>query len=240
MHAIKTVSNDDSNRRRAHHSTPNTYDWFKHGNGHSSIIPPNFGDDSFSNTWFWKMSDPHDFFRQQGNMSSKSFFTFQTTSSSHTYQHGHAEKIPKGKSSPNNATTYILWIDARTSENAHRAQPFISKPGFKIDFQETMSMAEAHLLRHREKIRSPSSQFQIICRGYYKSENKNALNLIDFLNKHQLTHIPIHVYTQDKQGVFNIMQQQAPSMGINDWKQRVRIVEDPEELSQNIRKKMNR
>jgi hypothetical protein len=106
----------------------------------------------------------------------------------------------------------------------------------KIDFCETLSEAENYILKHVDKTKS--STFQIICRGYYKHENKNPLNLLHFLNNHALYHIPVLVFTKDKSGLLTHLQHQAPSMGINDWQQRLFITKSSEKLVKKSKENM--
>jgi hypothetical protein len=56
------------------------------------------------------------------------------------------------------------------------------------------------------------------------------LDLLHLLNNHQLKHIPVSVFTQDQQGVQNHLEHEAKSMGINDWKQRLHITNNKEDL----------
>ncbi|CAF1245666.1 unnamed protein product [Rotaria sp. Silwood1] len=91
-------------------------------------------------------------------------------------------------------------------------------------------MAENYLQKTMEKIKSSSSPFQIICRGYYKSEDKNPLNLLFFLDRSHLKWVPVIVFTQDKEGLMYHLQNQAPSMSIQDWKDRLYIVNNSTDL----------
>jgi hypothetical protein len=140
------------------------------------------------------------------------------------YKH-HKTVSPKDES----PMWFILWIDKKSDDIIHVMKQLTSDKSVKIDFCETLLEAENHLLRHLDKIKS-SSTFQIICRCYYKHENKNPLNLLQFLNNHGLNCIPVLVFTQDKCGLLHHLENQAPSMGINDWKQRLIITDNSEKL----------
>ncbi|CAF3580869.1 unnamed protein product [Rotaria sordida] len=83
-----------------------------------------------------------------------------------------------------------------------------------------------------------SSTFHIICRGYYKDEDKNPLHLLRFLSDNSLSHVPVLVFTHDKSGLLTHLQSEAPSMAINDWKQRLFITGNHEELIKNIKEKI--
>src|SRR6185437_9760854 len=133
------------------------------------------------------------------------------------------------------AKSYIFWIDKKSEENIQVMNQLTNDKGLQIDFSETFSMAKDHLQRHIQKIKSSSSKFQIICRGYYRNEDKNPLDLLRFLNNHQLEQIPVIVFTQDKQGLQNHLQSQASTMGIYDWRDRLYITEYSKELITKIK-----
>ncbi|CAF4412295.1 unnamed protein product [Rotaria magnacalcarata] len=106
----------------------------------------------------------------------------------------------------------------------------------KFDFYETLSSAEEHVLRLKHKIKS-SSNFQIICRGYYRDENKNPLDLLKFLNANELSHVPVVVFTKDKNGLISHLEKQAPSMDIRDWDHRLFITSSSQELITKVKEK---
>ena len=96
------------------------------------------------------------------------------------------------------------------------------------------------VIYHGTKLESkPSSTFQIICRGYYRDENKNPLNLLDLLDELDIRKVPVLVYTQDKSGLQKHLENQAPSMGIRNWKQRLFITNDEQELINKLKEKIS-
>ncbi|CAF1394186.1 unnamed protein product [Didymodactylos carnosus] len=137
------------------------------------------------------------------------------------------EKVP-----PNSDLSYILWMDNDKADIAQITKHLTSDPSVHVNFQETFDLATKYLLQHMDKIKSlpQSTIFQIICRGYYKSEDKNPLNLLLFLDHYQLKNVPIIVFTQDKPGVLNSFEREAPSMGIHDWKYRLYVTDNSADL----------
>ncbi len=59
LHAIKTIS-DDPGRSTSVKEVPNTYDWATHKTS-PFFIPSNYSSQYFSDRWFWKPTDPHDY-----------------------------------------------------------------------------------------------------------------------------------------------------------------------------------
>ncbi|UJR17166.1 hypothetical protein I4U23_004062 [Adineta vaga] len=132
----------------------------------------------------------------------------------------------------------VLWIDQQNEDNLRIVKQLTNNNKTEMLFCETLSKAENYLWDHMNEMKL-SSKFQIICRGYYKSENKNPLNLLQFLNNYGLHHIPILVFTQDKAGLKHHLQNQAPLFNLNDWQYRLVITDTPEELIQKIQKNMS-
>ena len=128
--------------------------------------------------------------------------------------------------------SYILWMDSEKEEIAQMTKHLGNDPRVRLVFQETFALSTDYLLKNLEKIKSlpKSSIFQIICRGYYASEKKNAIDLLTFLNHHQLEYIPIVVITGDKPGVLDHFKHQAPSMGIHDWRSRIYVTNNSSDL----------
>ncbi|CAF1252449.1 unnamed protein product [Rotaria sp. Silwood1] len=155
----------------------------------------------------------------------------------HKNNHGHAaspkqfrpyiERIPQIN---NSSKSFILWIDKKNADNSDVANQLISDGKIHVDFRDTFAMAQDHIRQILNKIRSPSTAFQIVCRGYYKQENKNPFDLLLFLNKNNLKHIRVLVFTNDKQGLINHLEYQAPSVGLLDWKDRLYITSDSKKL----------
>ncbi|CAF3309267.1 unnamed protein product [Rotaria sp. Silwood2] len=147
------------------------------------------------------------------------------------------------QSQANNSSSksYILWIDKKSGDNSGIANQLIADGNVHIDFRESFAKAQDHIREVLNKIKSPSSTFQIVCRGFYRHENKNPFDLLLLLNKNNLRHIPVIVFTNDKQGLISHLEHQAPSVGLIDWKDRLYITSDAKKLvtkcKTNIQKK---
>lgn len=131
----------------------------------------------------------------------------------------------------------ILWIDKKSSESTRIGIQLNSGRDAKIDYGETFADAEEYLLRNKHTITRAGSKFLIICRGYYKEENRNPLDLLEYLQRHGLNRVPVIVFTQDKTGLISHLQGQASSMRIYDWQQRLFITNNSEELIRNVKEK---
>ena len=121
--------------------------------------------------------------------------------------------------------SYILWMDYEKPEIADMTKHLGSDPRVHITFQPVFALAVDYLSQNKDRIRSlpQSSIFQIICRGYYASENKNAMDLLPFLKHYQIEDVPIIVMTADKPGVIKHLEYLAAAMGIQDWKSRIYV-----------------
>ena len=159
---------------------------------------------------FWRQDDPHDYY--------------------HSIWHDKASEQASRKS--DSPISYILWMDSDKEELSRMTKHLGSDPRVHITFQETFALATHYLLQNIDKIKSlpESSIFQIICRGYYASEDKNALHLLLFLNHHHLQYVPIVVITADKPGVLHHFRNQASSMGIQDWRSRIYVTDNSADL----------
>jgi hypothetical protein len=137
-------------------------------------------------------------------------------------------------------TPFIIWIDTKTDlkdvierklEMTHKAE---------FEFCQTFSQGTDYVLQYNDQIRS--SMYQIVCRGYYPSEDKNALNLLELLTDLQLHHLPILVITRHKANIISRFNIQAPQMDLHNWKEQIFITDDFDhllkELKQNIDKKI--
>ncbi|CAF4977297.1 unnamed protein product, partial [Rotaria sp. Silwood1] len=148
---------------------------------------------------------------------------------------------PYGWISDNNNTDYYAesnYVDPSNSYNSYEDPNYSGNYYSDYGFQEPVVYAEDYLSRKKDEIKS-SSKLQIICRGFYKDENKNPLNLLFLLNQHRLKHVPVLVFTQDKAGLQHHLQNQAPSMDLNDWKQRLFITSSSEELLTKIKQNIS-
>jgi hypothetical protein len=128
--------------------------------------------------------------------------------------------------------SYILWLDNNKTEIAQITKHLGNDPRVNITFQETFVLGTAYLLQNTDKIKSfpKSSFFQIVCRGYYSSENKDALDLLPILNHFGLESVPVVVITADKAGVLKHFIPKAQSMGIQDLKSRVYVTDSSADL----------
>ncbi|CAF2950496.1 unnamed protein product [Rotaria sp. Silwood2] len=61
-------------------------------------------------------------------------------------------------------------------------------------------------------------------------KNKNPFDLLLLLNKNNLIHIAVIVFTNDKHGLINHLEYQAPSVALIDWKDRLYITGDSKKL----------
>ena len=127
----------------------------------------------------------------------------------------------------------ILWIDEASESNGSVANYIKQTKNVEVEFFETFSQAENYLLANSTKIRVPG-MFQIITRGYHRSENKNPLDLLQILNRLRLYKVPVLVFTQDKMGLLNHLNNQASSMNTNDWRQRLFVTNNSSELLQKL------
>ncbi|CAF4963502.1 unnamed protein product [Rotaria magnacalcarata] len=131
--------------------------------------------------------------------------------------------------------SYILWIDKKIGDNGFIANQLTSNSQIHIDFCETLAAAQNHVERNLNKIKSSSSIFQVICRGYYKREHKNALDLLFFLNRNQLKHIPAIIFTHDKEGLIKHLDYEASQVGLVEWRERFYITSDTKKLIKKCR-----
>ncbi|CAM4855764.1 unnamed protein product [Rotaria socialis] len=222
-HTIQLVDNDSA--RRPTTDVVNPYDWNDDKNK-PYYIPPNYPYQDFDFTFFWKLNDTFDYFSNLWNQGKTPPPVKDPLPTDDVIRPDRTPVLPKNEVQ----MSFILWIDKHNSENTHIEQRLTIDRDAKVDFCETYSKGEAHISRLRERIRS-SSTFQVICRGYYRDENKNPLNLLQFLNDNGLSHIPVIVFTQDKSSLMNHLQRQAPAMGLHDWQQRLFITNSSEELT---------
>ena len=220
MHAIKTIS--ENVRRRVDVESRRT------NVTRDQRTNPNYpsfdnSEDFYDDTSFWNQ----DISYPNYNIGWKTEYLESYEFSAGASQRGYFERVTRGNST---GKSYILWIDQKSEENARIAEQLTSDQGIQVDFAETFSRGLNHLQQHRDKIKSPSSTFQVICRGYYRSENKNPMDLLAFLNHHHLKHIRVIVFTQDEHGLQGHLKQQGPSMNIHDWRDRLYITNDSRNL----------
>ena len=225
LHVIKIVENGQQKHNEI--NNPNSYNW-NIDNDNKFFIPTDYLHHDIGYKFFWKMNDTFNYFSSVWNNGQIENFKWNKMFS-HTHPH-QMNFLSKNE----NTKSFVLWIDRKDHDQIQIEQQF-NDGQFHFDFCETISKAEHHLLTHMTKIKSSSSSFQIICRGYYKDENKNPLNLLTFLHNHQLNQIPVSVFTQDIAGLEMHLQNQATSMGIHDWKQRLFVTNNTQELIKHVK-----
>ena len=159
---------------------------------------------------FWQPNDPHDYYNSIW----------------------HDKTVDAGNSKGELPMTYILWVDYEKPAIAPMTSHLSSDPRVHITFQPTFTQATEYILLNIEKIKAlpQSSVFQIICRGYYASEDKNPFDLLPFLTRHKLEYVPIIVITSDKKGVLDHFTYQGAVMGIQHWKNRIYVTNYHAEL----------
>lgn len=165
---------------------------------------------SFDDQWFWRSYNPIDF----------------------SYWHSNAGQRYDDQVS---FKPVIIWIDEKTEENIKTANKIQKACNVPVSFTENPLSAEKYLTENIEQIRKKSLQekpLQIICRGFYKSVNQSPLHILKFLNQQNIRRIPIVIFTRDRQGTQYHLSQQAPSMGIADWKTQFHITSDVHEVIQ--------
>ncbi|CAF1381643.1 unnamed protein product [Didymodactylos carnosus] len=135
------------------------------------------------------------------------------------------EKQPQTSNGP-----HILWVDSESKDPLCRHLK--AESGVTIAFCETYAMAEEYLSKNIQYIKN-CRPFQIICRGYYQSENRNPLNILDLINNNEISYsTSIVVYTRDKSGVERWLAQ-SPTQA---WRQRLFITDDGEQAFNYIKK----
>ncbi|CAF3819465.1 unnamed protein product [Rotaria magnacalcarata] len=223
LHTIQLVDNGTARLRTT--DVVNPYNWSDHKHK-PYYIPPNYPYQDFDFTFFWKLNDTFNYFANMWSQETTVPPVWGPLPTDDIVRSDRTPVLPKNEVQ----MSFILWIDKHNIANTHIEQRLTIDRDVKVDFCETYTRGEAHISRLRERIRS-SSTFQIICRGYYKEENKNPLNLLQFLNSNGLSHIPVIVFTQDKSSLTNHLERQAPVMGLHDWQQRLFITNSSEELT---------
>ena len=209
LHAIKVVTSSQQVDRQQH-LFDNRYVW-NDQNRHNNIIPHNYPHQYFPPEFFWQYNDLFNYYQQ-------------------LYHNG--QVVPfvwtMGSSEDSNKK-FILWIDTKDGGNDLIATKLSSEKSIEIEFCKTMQKAEDYLLENKDSLEARES-YQIISRGFYKDENKNPLNLLDFLSAKRMHKAQVFVFTQDREGVEQHLEKQAPSFHISDWKEKLIICEDPDEL----------
>ncbi|CAF3912106.1 unnamed protein product, partial [Rotaria magnacalcarata] len=231
LHSIRLIHDEPG--RREITNIVNPYNW-NVDKDKSYYIPPNYTYPDFNYTFFWNLNDNFNYFNsiwKDGRVVPLVWGTSQTDQSNSSDR---TIVTPTAEAQ----MLFVLWIDKESIENTHFVSKLTSEKDVRVDFRETYSSGEAYISAIKNKIKSPSS-FLIICRGYYREENKNPLNLLRFLNYNNLRHVPVIVFTQDKNGLLSHFHNQASSMDTRDWQQRLFITSSSAELITEVKKRRN-
>jgi len=129
----------------------------------------------------------------------------------YNYYLGHEINLDTKKMNiTNTSTSTILWIDQNYFDGAD------------------------YLVQNADDIRS--LKYQMVCLAYYHNEDKSALNLLDLLNDLHLDSIPILVVTKSKARVISHLDTQAKEIDLYNWRERIFITDDVNELAQQLEK----
>lgn len=230
LHAIKIITDGPRAPDHKRDQIPNPYNWNDHKNT-PYYVPPNYHYPYFDARWFWKMKDLQNFFNPQWMN-----FHFGSGGSKPDFSQFVIERRPRGGGAGEDKKFSILWIDENNEGNQHFAKKFHLGNEVSVQFFKTFADGTDYLKEHQEKICSSPSKYLLICRGYYKSEDKNPLNLLSFLDYCNLRNVTILVFTQDKSGLVTHLEKQAPSMRAFDWKERLDIVNNAEEFISKVKR----
>ncbi|CAF1309140.1 unnamed protein product [Rotaria sordida] len=241
LHTIKTISERARRRRElmmqnsiAENSQKNVYGYQKeclnnieNTTNDDLLVDDDDEDDFYNDKKFWQTERSDHIINITTKSQSIHFQKKSGYTASSKQLHPYIERVPREN---NSSKSYILWIDKKSGDNSDTANQLTSDGKIHIDFRETFAMAQDHIRQISNIIKSPSSTFQIVCRGYYKNENKNPFDLLLLLNKNNLRHIPVIVFTNDKEGLLKHLENQAPSVGLTDWKDRLYITSTSKKL----------
>lgn len=231
LHVIKMVEDDADRRGRT--NVVNPYDWNVDKDKYY-YIPPQYFYPDFDYTFFWKLHDNFNYFKFINVNGQVAPFVWKSPGNRTNDRNNEAPSVSTNRE---NKRSFILWMDRKSNDINRIEQQLNRNSDVRIDFADTYTHAEEHLLRNKNKINKPSSKFLIICRGFYREENKNPIDLLQFLDRHGLSHIPVIAFTQDKSGLMGHLERQASSMRLNDWRQRVFVTSSSEELIRKVQEK---
>lgn len=213
LHAIKLVDDIVHRDERTHVTNP--HDWGK------------------DNTAFYKPID--DFYYMKDIDINGG--TFSVSWKLEQPDNHRSENIIASVSPRINKRSFILWIDRKDNDSSRIEQQLTHDRDVKIEFRETYSHAEEYLLTNRQKISKQTSNFLIICRGFYRDENKNPIDLLQLLDWHGLGCVPVIVFTQNKLGLMVHLEKQALPMRISNWQERLFITDRFDELIKEAKQK---
>lgn len=225
LYTIKTISSSNdhakSNQSRKHSYTDIDT---------NNILSNDFPDD-FDVKQFWDTAQNGNFAYSSWKSVEKQSFTWTSGQVKQTFH----KSVEKSSIKSTLEQARVLWIDKKTDEILEMVKRLSHEIHVEVEFCEKFSYVESYFKKNIEYFTSSSLPFQIICRGYYKYEDKNPLDLLCLLNSYNLQHIPVTVFTNDKEGLIGHLKSQAPSKGTNDWKSRLYIVRHRTDLIDNVK-----
>ncbi|CAF1092819.1 unnamed protein product [Adineta steineri] len=231
LHAVKLIADGSCRRQKDKESWEK-----KHSIDHATIpVSSDIWDDVVDYERFWNFDDPFEYINKKWHDTLVPHFHHDVAHPKH-FSSYHSKIISRKNNYP---MRYILWIDKQNADADAIVSHLTHDNSLQIDFYDSLSAAEKHLLNYINQIRS-SSTFQIICHGHYEQEKKNPLNLLEFLNHHGLQHIPVLAFTRNTSALQHRLQMNAPSMGIHDWTQRLTIIDRSEDLTRKCKENMKK
>lgn len=221
-HVVKEIMNVSQDASKPVQNVPNPYDWETHKTQyHFTPISFDFGNIDYR--WFWKnFNYMHNLTWVFGSPPPSLAETQRTTAIERVSQRSHFAK-----------KFFILWIDVKTPQHLQLARKLEEKGNVQVDFAETYAKGEKYLSERKAKIQS-WNRFLIICRGYFREENKNALNLLQCLDNNHLAMYSVIIFTRDKDGLMAKFDEQAPQMGLYGWRRRLQVTNQSKDFMEKL------
>lgn len=228
LHVIRVVSDGSQQHPQNNAAYNNSYNWNIHKNI-NYVVPEDYPYDYFDSKFFWILKE-----------------TFNYMNS--LWLNGEAvphewNQVPKDNqkkiNNNNDNSSSILWIDKSDGEISQIEIKLKKDHNISIDFVETFAEAEKYIFKSKKKVESSSSVFQIVCRGYYRDEDKNPLDILKLLDFLEWRHVPVLVFTSNKVNLRNHLETQAPSMNIRGWTNRLFITTTSMHLLNRIEKNLS-
>ncbi|CAF4838693.1 unnamed protein product [Rotaria sp. Silwood2] len=219
LHAIKIISGNSHKPPKFGTSNYKQFNWEEHKhmiNQEHNVSDPN-SDDFTDNTDFWRQNDTFNYYLG---------FESTTEPNDSVLDKTTTEAGSKDES-------FILWIDTIRDIKEAVDKKLTKEDNVKIDFRQTFAQGIDYLFKYDDKIRS--STYQIVCRAYYRDEDKNSLDLLDLLIDLRLDSIPVLVFTKDRAIVEYHLDTQAPAMDLHNWKERLFITNEIDELIKKLK-----
>ena len=223
LHAIKVVTQEPP--RGIDGNVNNQYVWNIHTNV-DNAIPKNYPYQYFPPEFFWQYQNLFNYYKHLYYNGQVVPFVFKNGPSP-------SENAAKPEKITDSKKKIVLWIDTNHVGNKFIADKLSSDKSIQIEFRDTMKKAEEYLETNKQLLQSLPS-YQIISRGFYKDENKNPLDLWEFILSKRFHNAVIFVYTQDKKGVEWHLEKQASTLHISDWRKNITVCEDGSDLIQKM------